>query len=89
MKWKKHGRNSRRREYYEFWDYLDNGGNLLAFVRHDSRIGEFRVFSNKHEHHMLEAQYCKVGPFNSLGDAKDHVIAYFVNKRLEEAHERS
>ena len=85
MKWKKHGRNSRRRIYYEFWDYLDNDNNLLAFVRHDTRKGEFRVFANQHEHHMLEAQYCKVGPFNSLTDAKNHVIAYFVNKRLEEA----
>lgn len=87
MKWKKHGRNSRRRIHFEFWDYLDAGNNLLAFVRHDTRIGEFRVFANNHEHHMLEAQYCNKGPFNSLGDAKDHVIAYFVNKRLEEAHE--
>lgn len=83
MKWKKHGRNSRRKLHFEFWDYLDNENNLLAFVRHDTRIGEFRVFANTHEHHMVEAHYCGKGPFNSLGDAKDHVIAYFVNKRLE------
>ena len=87
MKWKKHGRNSRRKLYYEFWDYLDNENNMLAFVRHDTRKGEFRVFANNHENHMLESQFCDKGPFTSLTDAKGHVIAYFVNKRLEEAHE--
>lgn len=83
MKWKKHGRNSRRRQYYEFWDYLDNDSNLLAFVRHDTRNGEFRVFSNSAEDRSLEPQYN--GPFTSFTDAKGHVVAYFVNKRLEEA----
>jgi hypothetical protein len=85
MKWKKHGRNSRRRSYYEYWDCLDSENNLLAFVRHDTRKREFRVFANDHEHHMLESQYCKVGPFSSFTEAKGHVVAYFINKRLDEA----
>lgn len=85
MKWKKHGRSSRRRSYYEFWDYLDNENNILAFVRHDTRKGEFRVFANEHENHMMEAQCCGKGPFKSYTEAREHVIAFFVNKRLEEA----
>lgn len=87
MKWKKHGRNSRRRSYYEFWDYIDSENNLLAFVRHDTRKKEFRVFANTHEHHTIEAPYCGKGPFKSYTEAKEHVVAYFVNKRLEEANE--
>lgn len=84
MKWKKHGRNSRRADHYEFWDYLDNDNNLLAFVRHDTRKGEFRVFANNAEDRELEPPF-GTPPFKSLTDAKGHVIAYFVNKRLEEA----
>ncbi len=83
MKWKKHGRTSRRASHFEFWDYLDNDGSVLAFVRHDTRKGEFRVFANNAEDRSLEPNYH--GPFKSYSDAKGHVIAYFVNKRLEEA----
>ena len=86
MKWKKHGRNSRRKTYYEFWDYLDSEGSMLAFVRHDTRKGEFRVFANNAVDSEMDTNRYGVMPFKSLTDAKDHVIAYFVNKRLEDAH---
>ena len=85
MKWKKHGRNSRRANYYEFWDYVTADNQSLAFVRHDTRKGEFRVFANNPEDRSLEPPFH--GPFKSYTDAKGHVIAYFVNKRLEEANE--
>jgi hypothetical protein len=83
MKWKKHGRNSRRKLYYEFWDYLDRDNNLLAYVRHDTRKGEFRVFANEAEDRGVEPPYH--GCFKTCKEAKEHIIAYFVNKRLEEA----
>lgn len=84
MKWKKHGRNSRRANYYEFWDYLDSDGNLLAFVRLDKRKDEYRVFANNFEDRELEPNYH--GPFKTMADAKGHIVAYFVNKRLEESN---
>jgi len=85
MKWKKHGRNSRRANHYEFWDYLDNEGNLLAFVRHDTRKGEFDTYANAVDDRGLETMRYGTPPFKSFTEAKGHVVAYFVNKRLEEA----
>ena len=85
MRWKKHGRNSRRANHFEFWDYVDSENNLLAFVRHDTRKKEFRVFANNAEDRSLEPPYH--GPFKSYTEAKGHGVAYFVNKRWEEANE--
>jgi hypothetical protein len=81
MKWKKHGRNSRRANHLEFWDLLSNGGALLAFIRMDTRADPPAIYTyaNDTNDHELQRR------FDSVREAKDYTVAYFVNKRLEEA----
>lgn len=88
MKWKKHGRNSRRKLYYEFWDGINNDDELVCYIRYDKRHEHYEVFSNIHEYQGMETgRYAQQRAFTSLKDAKDHCVAWLVNKRLEEAHE--
>lgn len=87
MKWKKHGRNSRRKLYYEFWDGLDSSDRLVVFIRYDKRHEHYEIFSNEFEYHGMETGRYGIQPFKTLKDAKDHCVAWLVNKRLEEAHE--
>lgn len=85
MKWKKHGRNSRRSAYYNFWDGLNDNNELICYIRHDVRHGHYEIFSNVFEYHALESRRHGRQPFTSLKEAKDYCVAWLVNKRLEEA----
>ncbi len=87
MKWKKHGRNSRRASYYEFWDGINSDNELVGYIRLDTRREHYEVFANGHEYHGMETYRYGVQPFKSLKEAKDHCVAWLVNKRLEEANE--
>lgn len=85
MKWKKHGRNSRRVLYYEFWDGINNDDELMCTIRYDKRHGHYEIFSNDYGYNGLETNRHGLQPFKTLKDAKDHCVAWLVNKRLEEA----
>ena len=86
MKWKKHGRNSRRKLYYEFWAGLNSDDELVCYIRLDKRHEHYEVFANIYEYQGMETgRYAQQRAFGSLKDAKDHCVAWLVNKRLEEA----
>jgi hypothetical protein len=85
MKWKKHGRNSRRKLYYEFWDGLNDDDEMICFIRLDKRHEHYEVISNAFAYHGMETNRYGLQPFKSLKEAKDHCVAWLVNKRLEEA----
>ena len=85
MKWKKHGRHSRRILYYEFWDGLNSDDELVCFIRYDQRHEHYEIFSNAYEYTGIETNRYGLQPFKTLKDAKDHCVAWLVNKRLEEA----
>lgn len=84
MKWKKHGRNSRRANYYEFWDGIHND-ELVCYIRLDKRHEYYEIAANSFEYEGMETRRYGVQPFKTLKDAKDHCVAWLVNKRLEEA----
>jgi hypothetical protein len=85
MKWKKLGRNSRRASYYEFWDGINSDDELVCYIRLDTRHEHYEVFTNTAEYYGMETYRHDVSPFKSLKDAKNHCVAWLVNKRLEEA----
>ena len=85
MKWKKHGRNSRRKLYHEFWDGLNDDDELICFIRYDKRHEHYEIMSNTFEYHGMETRRHGRQPFKTLKEAKDHCVAWLVNKRLEEA----
>ena len=84
MKWKKLGRNSRRANYYEFWDGVHDD-ELVCYIRLDTRHEHYEVFSNSAPFYGMETSRYDVQPFKTLKDAKDHCVAWIVTKRLEEA----
>lgn len=85
MKWKKLTRNSRRANYFELWDGINSDNELVCYIRLDTRHEHYEVFANSAEYYGLETNPHDVPPFKSLKDAKDHCVAWLVNKRLEEA----
>ena len=87
MKWRKHGRNSRRKLYYQFWDGLNDNDELICFIRYDQRHEHYEVYATEFEYQGMETHRRGLQPFKKLRDAKDHCVAWLVNKRLEEANE--
>ena len=86
MKWKKN-RSHRNKLFYEFWDGLNDDDELVCFIRLDKRHEYYEVFSNTFEYHGMETRRYGLMPFKSLKEAKDHCVAWLVNRRLEEANE--
>jgi hypothetical protein len=86
MKWKKLRRSSRRASYYEFWDGTNSDDELVCYIRLDTRHKHYEVFADTAKYYGMETgRYTEQRPFKTLKDAKDHCVAWLVNKRLEEA----
>lgn len=84
MKWKKLPRDARRASFYEFWDGVHDD-ELVCYIRLDKRYDHYEVFSNAAPFYGMETNRYGLQPFKTLKDAKDHCVAWLVNKRLEEA----
>jgi hypothetical protein len=66
-------------------DELEREAYITGNVRYDKRHEHYEIFSNEFEYHGMETGRYGIQPFKSLKDAKDHCVAWLVNKRLEEA----
>jgi hypothetical protein len=86
MKWHKIPYNEKantHRAGWKFWDLLDSSGETLCMVRYipDSSIGhDYQLFPMNMDDPDLHLMM-----FDTLKDAKGAAVAYYVNKRLEEA----
>lgn len=87
MKWKKIPYNDKantHRAGWKWWDLLDDEGDVLCTLRFkpDSPFGrDYQLAA-----HYFDDRDKLDASFYKLKEAKDHAVAYFVNKRLEEAH---
>jgi hypothetical protein len=86
MKWRKQRYNAKantHRAGWKFWDLLDSNGENLCMVRYipNSKIGQdYQLFPM----HTYDSDlYRKL--FDTLKEAQDTAVAYFINQRLEEA----
>jgi hypothetical protein len=87
MKWRKMPYNEKantHRAGWKFWDLLDSNDQPLCTVRFipDTPLGfGYDILNSYNEDFHAFAHH----KFATLKEAQDYAVAYFINKRLEEA----
>ena len=85
MKWKMQRYNNKantHRAGWAFWDLITQDNEVLAFIRYRPTIGYDVTPSDRALEYDFENRV-----FAIEQEAKDYAVAYFVNKRLEEAND--
>jgi hypothetical protein len=63
------------KNYFNWHDLLDDGEQLLGYVRENTTNGEFIA--------MINANGMPNEKFDNLEDAKAHIVTYYVTQKLE------
>ena len=78
--------NKRTKLRFQFWDLISPDDELLAYVRWIPKTENYPDIYQPFANFVVDRNGVDGRRFDSLKEAKDFTVAYFVNKRLEEAH---